>query len=35
MADSERHCIFLMMITKMYSNGHYLPQIAITTISYS
>jgi len=24
-ADSERYCIFLVMITKMYSDSHYVP----------
>ena len=26
-ADSERHCIFLVKVTKIDSNGHYLPQV--------
>ena len=29
MADSERHCIFLVKVTKMYSDGRYLPQISL------
>ena len=29
MAVSERHCIFLVMVTKMYSDGHYLSQISL------
>jgi len=28
-ADSERHWKFLVMVTKMYSDGHYLPQIPL------
>jgi len=23
-ADSERHCIFLVRVTKIYGDGHYL-----------
>jgi len=28
-ADSERHCILLVRVTKMYSDGHYLLQISL------
>ena len=29
-ADSERHCLFLVLVTKMYSDGHHLPQISLS-----
>ena len=31
-ADSEHHCIFLVMVTKMYSDSQYLPQTSLATI---
>jgi len=30
LADSACHCIFLVIVTKLFNDGHYLPQISLS-----